>query len=340
MNKVKKVHIKPIRSEVVQAAQLTIVPLQDTEKKRMFDRIVALQRTAERYLAVTPDLTLLLPSSVLVEPLSMAQRRVVDELETAEIAATCITAQAEIARIPIEESGEKLVYLPAYARRSAVRMSFSDMRYPDVSGPRFAGAPQLFWVREGFAEHLVLLAKIIAPLGLKLHIEETFRPLAVQAGMFHRRVDRTRQAHPTWNDDEVMAEARSKTASTARLAAHMAGAAADVFLRDIRTGKLLDFGHKYPDGGAVVHPSSPFITAEHWTNRQTLQAAATLAGLALYIGEDWHVSFDDNLYAWQKKKPIAHYGPVKSFNLSTGQIVETFAPTHFDQFFGAADVLG
>ena len=44
----------------------------------------------------------------------------------------------------------------------------------------------------------------------------------------------------------------SETASTPRLASHKAGAAADILLRDIKTGLMLDFDHQYSDGEVFV----------------------------------------------------------------------------------------
>jgi D-alanyl-D-alanine dipeptidase len=257
----------------------------------------------------------------------------VDELATGEIADICVAAQAEIAQVPIHESREPLVNLPTHASRSGVVMTFSDVPYPDMSGPGFAGKPQLFWARQSFAERLILMARILAPLGIVLHVEEAFRPYEVQSGMFWRRLARTRSEHPSWTDEQLMAEARSKTASIPRLASHMAGAAVDVFLRDAISGELLDFGHRYPDGGAVVHPASPFVTSEQWKNRQTLEVAAQLAGLAVYVGEDWHVSYGDNLWAWQTGAEAAVYGAVKEFSLKTGVITSEFVGDELDQQF-------
>lgn len=292
-----------------------------------------MRRVVGHYVHSAPAVALRVPSNVLAVPLSKRQRRVVDELATDEIASVCVRAQAEIAHVPIHESGERLVDLRTYAHHAGVTMTYSEAVYPEVSGPKFAGNPQLFWVRQGFAERLVLLARIVAPLGLSLHIEEAFRPYEVQAGMFRRRLARTRRDHPAWSDEQVWAEARSKTASTPRLASHMAGAAADVFLRDAASGELLDIGHAYPDGGAIVHPSSPFITARQWKHRQILEVAAQLAGLALYVGEDWHVSFGDNLWAWQTGTEAARYGAIKRFSIHTGAITCEVACDELDRPF-------
>lgn len=318
---------------VCDAARLDYTPLAQGDIAAMMATCQMMRRIARRSIDTVPRVVLRVPSHVLATPLSERQRHMVDELATGEIADICVVARAEIAQIPIDESGEPLVNLHTCAHQSGVVMTFSDVPYPKVSGPKFAGKPQLFWARQSFAERLVVMARILAPLGIVLHVEEAFRPYEVQAGMFRRRLARTRREHPSWTDEQVMAEACSKTASTPRLASHMAGVAADVFLRDTVSGELLDFGHTYPDGGAIVHPASPFVTREQWKNRQTLEVAAQLACLAVYVGEDWHVSYGDNLWAWQTGAEAAVYGAVKEFSLKTGVITSEFVGDELDQQF-------
>lgn len=337
MNQLTEIPLPSIDLAVIAAAELQLVHLPPAEKELMRTQYRTLQEAAARYMPTVPNITLRVPPKVLAAPLSAAQRTIVDDMATAGIAAICMDAQQAIAKIPLHECGEELVNLPEFSKAAGVVMTFSDHPYPNVSGPLFASKPQLFWVRRGFAERLVLLGKLVAEIGLTLHVEEAFRPLAVQAGMFRRRLTRTKREHLTWSAGQIAAESRTKTASSPRLASHMGGAAADVFLRDIRTGELLDIGHGYPDGGAVVHPTSPFVTAVQWSNRQTLQIAAALAGLTVYVGEGWHISFGDNLAAWQAGKDSAEYGPIQDFDTATGRITALFSDDTIDCLFDCID---
>jgi hypothetical protein len=73
-------------------------------------------------------------------------------------------------------------------------------------------------------------------------------------------------------------------------------------------------------------------------NRQLLQVSAGLSGLTLYIGEDWHISFGDNLasldeYGNVDKKYIAQYGPIKDFDRRTGEITESYPTEAMDTLF-------
>src|SRR6185436_8960973 len=139
------------------------------------------------------------------------------------------------------------------------------------------GKERQFWVRDEFADRLALMGGLVASIGLQIHFEDAFRPLGVQEGLFQRRVSWTIADHPEWAMDRVIAEARSKTAVTPRLASHKGGAAVDLMLQEA-SGAFLDIGHHYPDGGALVYQKTPFVTQEQWQNRQILQIASRLAG--------------------------------------------------------------
>ena len=109
-------------------------------------------------------------------------------------------------------------------------------------------------------------------------------------------------------------------------------------MRSISTGELLDFGHDYPDGGALVFPQTTFVTEQQWLHRQTFQSAAGLSGLTLYVGEDWHVSYGDNLASIDfdgrvQKEYTAKYGPIKDFDRQTGEISRYYSSEEIDRTF-------
>ena len=279
------------------------------------------------------SLTVTIPETILKIAPSSSEKATIDAIATSVNATLCIQLQKRIASIDIIESGEPFVELRAHFADAGLRLSVSTATYPDVSGPYWQGKPQIFWVRRSFANRLIHMAKLLDIFGIHIHIEEAFRPYDVQSGMFRRRITNTRNTFPDWSTEKVLAEAMTKTACSPRLASHMAGAAVDVFLVDSRTGQLLDFGHTYPDSGALVHPDSPFVTSCQWLNRKTLQVAAELSGLTLYPGEDWHISFGDNLAAAIRNKTVAQFGPIKTFNVKTGEILSVFELEEIDSTF-------
>lgn len=279
------------------------------------------------------------PSAFLSRRLTLTQVNAINEYETPRAAAWCVARQTKLAKVPIRESGERLVHIPTFFNGLNVPATFSAIPFPSMSG-EWANKPQEFWAREGFVVRLGIMGQLLRTIGVQLHFIEAFRPVGVQKGMYKRRVERTRSEHPKWSEAQVIAEARSKTAYTPRLASHMGGAAADIFLQDMRSGALLDFGHEYPDGGVLVIPTIPYVTARQWRNRQILQISAGLSGLTLYFGEDWHVSFGDNLASLDENgvadpNYVACYGAVKDFDRRTGEVNSVYKFEELDNVFEA-----
>lgn len=277
------------------------------------------------------------PSYFLAQPLTTEQTIAINRHETHAIADYCVAVQDQLARVPIKESLERFVHLPLLFEAEQISASFSPTPFHAACG-EWAGKPREFWVREGVAQRLTLMGKLVGTIGLQLYFEDAFRPVGVQEGLFKRRFEWTKSAHPDWTEEQMLAEARSKTATTPRLASHKGGAAIDARLQDKQTGQILDFGHEYPDGGALVFPASPFVTAEQWRNRQLFQVAAGLSGLTLYVGEDWHVSYGDNLASLDENGVVrtdytAKYGPVKKFDPTTGSITELYEASEIDVVF-------
>ena len=198
---------------------------------------------------------------------------------------------------------------------------------------------RVFWARETFTHRLAALGHALNEIGLQLHFEDAFRPVGVQEGLFKRRIEWTKRDYPDWSDERIVQEAMSKTAVRPRLASHKAGAAVDARIRSVADGQIQDFGHDYPDGGAIVFPKTPFITQEQWFNRQLFHIGSQMCGLTLYVGEDWHVSFGDNLASLQNgnvdPEYIAQYGPIKAFdaNAGKGEIIEIYKDNELDDVF-------
>ena len=279
------------------------------------------------------------PSAFLREPLTIGQRGVINRIETPKVADYCVSVQDELAKVPIVERAERLRHLPDLFEEQGLQATFSDVPFHEACG-EWAGRPRQFWAREKFADRLSIFGYLLNEAGVALHFEDGFRPVGVQEGLFKRRVDWTKRDYPDWSDAQIIQEARSKTAVMPRLASHKAGAAVDARLRSLATGQLLDFGHEYPDGGAIVFPKTPFITGEQWRNRQLFAVAAQLSGLTLYVGEDWHVSYGDNLASLTADgivdpSYVAQYGPIKRFDdrANSGAVLETYAADELDRVF-------
>jgi D-alanyl-D-alanine dipeptidase len=281
---------------------------------------------------------LFLPETVLSGPLTDSQVIDINNHETDDVAAFSTAIQERLLGVPVEESYEHLKHLPMIFEQKGIIASFSSKPFHEACG-FWAGRDRLFWARASFTDRLAVFGKLLNNADVNLHFEDAFRPLGVQEGLFKRRVNWTKRDHPDWTEDRVVQEARSKTAAIARLASHKGGAAVDATLKD-SSGENLTFGHDYPDGGALVFPRTPYVTAEQWRNRQLFQVAAGLSGLTLYVGEDWHVSYGDNLASLDingevDPNYVAKYGPIKSFEAwdETGHITNVYSEKEMDEVF-------
>lgn len=295
-----------------------------------------LQNSLKNNLANVNEAEINIPEFVLVEPLSNQQRKIVDEILGPYFAQRSVSQQEIIANVPIKESFEKMVFLPSILEGSGLPFSLSELPFNEACGD-FANKTRVFWVRQSMGERLVALAKALSNIDVYMHLEDAFRPVGVQEGLFKRRVDWITKEHPDWDLNSVMTEAKSKTAVTARLASHKSGAALDTTFRSTATDKPLDLGNKYPEGGAIVAIDCPFVTAEQWRTRQLFANAFGMSGFGIYLGEDWHAAFMDNLSGVKNDKIIngyvAKYGPIKSFSMETGEILEIYNSNEYDKLF-------
>lgn len=276
------------------------------------------------------------PSEFLANPLSVEQRKIVDSAIAIDYARDTVRLQDLIATVPIEESGEPFVFLPELFSKERVIVDFSDIPFHVACG-EWAGKPKDFWIRSGVGEKLLKLGRAFNNEGLKIKFEDGFRPVGVQEGLFKRRVEWTRAENPDWSWEQILVEARSKTAVTPRLASHKAGAAVDMTLSTL-DGSSLDLGNKYPEGGALVVLDCPYITQEQWETRQIFAQSARMAGFTVYPGEDWHISSGDNLASLSvpeqaRQLYVAKYGPVKTFDRITGEVNNIYSDDELNVVF-------
>ncbi len=274
------------------------------------------------------------PNVFLSRPLTPDELHEVNSKETLRGAREAEAFRDSLMTIRVEEGYEPMVHLRIMPECAALGWTFSEAPYHQACG-EWAGKERLMWVRQGLGRRIVDMSTHLASAEYGLHFEDTYRPTGVQEGLFARRIAMARAAHPEWTDDECLLEAQSKTAYTPRFAAHKAGAAADVRVRDLRSGDLLDIGHNYPDGGETVRLDSPFVTQAQWQYRKVLQAAALKARLTMYPYEDWHVCMNDVTAAAVAEDfdGTVTYGPIKRFDTETGAISEVYNTDELDQTF-------
>lgn len=203
-----------------------------------------------------------------------------------------------VADIPVRERGEELVDVRAHGIGV-------DARRQDEAGA-FAH------VRQGLLTRL-LHAQSLLPAGVRLLFIEGYRPPVLQRRYFQEYSDDLTRAHPDWPASRIR-EAASRYVSPPEIAPHSAGAAVDVTLVD-HAGRELDMGTRVnaspeePQGACYTH--APNISTQARTNRATLGAALSEAGLANYPSEFWHWSYGDRYWALRTNRLTALYGTVE-----------------------------
>ena len=283
----------------------------------------------------------------LKESLTASQSKDIDKLLGEKYARAAVQLQDKLATsVVIKESGEEMVSLPLLFEKNNVPLSLSGVPFHEVCG-EWSGKERVFWTRKGVSEKILNAGKALQALGIVLHLEDAFRPIGVQEGLFLRRVKLTLQQHPDWAQDwkKVWAEARSKTAVSPFMSGHKSGAAVDITLRKIN-GTPLPLGNKYPEGGPKVAVRFPFITQEEWSTRQLFTQTMEMSDLRIYPYENWHSSFGDlsaGIAAFSDTEVTPNYngiyGPIKGFDLKTGEIEPYKADGYFKPFYAENELM-
>jgi D-alanyl-D-alanine dipeptidase len=200
-----------------------------------------------------------------------------------------LLADPEITALPVADSGEPLVPVPA------------DTAHP--AGPRPL-------VRSGVAARLAV-AQLLLPPGRRLRVVEGHRRPEDQLGIWRRYAAEVARDHPM-ADAAEQRRLTSRFVSPIEVAPHVAGAAVDVTLVD-RLGRSIDLGTAIDatpeqSGGACF--TDAVVPPAAQEERRLLIAAMTGAGFVNYPTEWWHWSHGDRYWAWTVGARAAQYGPL------------------------------
>lgn len=279
--------------------------------------------------------------------LSKEQEQGVNHFFEEEYASAAVQLQDRLTKIPVTEGGERMVYIPTLFRENNILLSLSTLPFHGACGD-WGGKERVFWAREQVADRILKSGKALDTVDIVLHIEDAFRPVGVQEGLFLRRAKMILKEHPEWIEDweKVWAEARSKTAITPLMAGHKSGAALDITLRRKSDGSTLSMGNKYPEGGAKVALRYPYVTQKEWSSRQLFTQTMEMAGLRIYPYETWHASYGDlsaGIAAFSDSDLTpnyeAIYGPLEGFDGLTGEVYPYPAEKYNQPFFTQSQLL-
>jgi D-alanyl-D-alanine dipeptidase len=204
----------------------------------------------------------------------------------------------QLRHIPIVECGEPLVEFLEVCPELVwlePRMNYTRARF----------------ARKSLAEMLCHAARLLPP-GVRLGIQECWRPLHIQHRMQISVRARLRKHNPDWSETKLVRTMNKLSAPLHKKVPppHSTGGAVDLWLVD-EAGRRLD--HTSP-----FHPYDPLcydadasgISEEARRVRAMMRAALEPTGLTNYPSEYWHWSFGDQGWAYRGGHPHALYGSV------------------------------
>jgi D-alanyl-D-alanine dipeptidase len=172
-------------------------------------------------------------------------------------------------------------------------------------------------------DRLVVAASKL-PSGVRLCIEEGYRPVALQRRLFDDYVSALRARLGPLPEELLLEEASRYVACADGVPPHATGGAVDVTLWS-SGGQELDMGSTSDDtplaNGSRNYTSSNAVSRAARDHRAVLTDAMARAGFVNYPAEWWHWSYGDQYWAFQSSRPYAIYGVASV----TGQVVASAA---------------
>lgn len=193
----------------------------------------------------------------------------------------------------------------------------SDCQEIAVAGKRAAVNPWCSLVRAAILERLRTAARAL-PGGIRLCLEEGYRPVEVQRAIFD---DYCRELSARLGLDDANRIAEEATKYVARpdgVPPHSTGAAVDVTLL-ADNGRELDMGSTSDDtplhNGNRNFTHSRLVTGAARRHRAMLANVMTRAGFENYPAEWWHWSYGDQYWAYKRRRRMAFYGSVSASDI-------------------------
>ena len=181
-------------------------------------------------------------------------------------------------------------------------------RYRDyiTEHPEYNGV----YVRSGLASRLKLAANALDER-YRLVIRAGHRPTEVQKRILKDCAEDFKADNPGVSEEEALEHAREFVSDPdLTLPPHVCGAAVDIDMVDIKTGKLVDFGSKLNDDSEASYLYYPNLTQQQKENRLMLVTVMLEAGFASCMPGWWHYSYGDQIWAWFYGETNSLYSPV------------------------------
>lgn len=310
----------------------------------VYDEVASMVRTMAESMGVDAPMITPPMRGVLRAPLTDGQRGVLNGIFEGEYAKEAIELQQSFERVPIVESGERMVSIADRLAQEGLSVRFSTNPFHAACG-EYGGKSRIYYARAGFIDkYIVPITRALNSVGRQPQIEDSWRPSPVTLGLRRRRVGFILEEHAMdWSISQIIQEADSKTANRPFIAGHAGGAAVDFTIWTMGANPTqLDLGNTYGQGGAAVALKWPYVTQEQWKTRMMFASAVILSGATVYPYEDWHANSGDvfggldTVTGKVKDGYIARYGPILDFDRETGK-VQPYAPDAYNKPFLSED---
>ncbi|OWY68243.1 D-alanyl-D-alanine dipeptidase [cyanobacterium TDX16] len=221
-------------------------------------------------------------------------------------------------RVPIAESGEPLVEIPL--EKFAVE---SPHPYQLLGAPYQGRSP--YYLRQGVLNRLLQAQTYLQQSHpqWRIQIFDAYRPIAVQRFMVDYAFSQVLQAEgltveqlspdrqqTLWQQVYQIWAIPSTDPKTPP--PHSTGAAVDITLVNA-AGMTVNMGSPIDEMSARSQPdyfanSADPVEQEYHESRQLLRDIMLKAEFTRHLGEWWHFSFGDQMWAWLSDRPVAQYG--------------------------------
>ncbi|MCX7706260.1 MAG: hypothetical protein N2115_08425 [bacterium] len=217
-----------------------------------------------------------------------------------------------ILNYPVQESMEKLVFLPDAVKKANIKVEFSTVQRITVSKP-------IFRLREGIIDNFISAANELNKNSLVMRVEDAFRTRQMQ-----NPLNRTQEIFDSimrvilWECEGKIPEPEFLfkrvtvlIATIPKICTHMSGSAIDISILSMKTGMEIDRGENYLAMNEKTFMDSPFISKKARENRNMINEIMLRNGFYAYPFEFWHYSCGDAFAQYLSKSgQPAIYGPV------------------------------
>lgn len=216
-----------------------------------------------------------------------------------------IYTEADRSKVPIQDCGEALIYLPDFLLKN------NSIIQLQIGAAYGAQTLENYKLRQSAAERLLQAEQYVRKNNptLTLQLTDAYRPLELQRKYYNAIKEKYIQAGLT--EKELYSKVTEVISDPDLCPPHTTGGTVDVTLFNLENKQPVDMGSEVDDVDNDLrylwHPNVPLDAKQY---RELLFTAMRFAGFAEAEEEWWHYSYGDQQWALTYKQPRAIYGSI------------------------------